>query len=121
MNGAVSRVHAAGGAAGPVLDTSALVSSLDRLQELCKVMLTRSGSARRRLEVLQDRCPPRPFADVQRTLVADLGGDALQLFKEFEAKAVAAASLAQVCTHSVPHSFKAEAFWPGLSVYSREE
>ncbi|KAI7845854.1 hypothetical protein COHA_000588 [Chlorella ohadii] len=48
------------------------------------------------LQSLQDKVPPRPFADVDCTLQRELGAPAEQLFAEFEREATAAASLAQV-------------------------
>lgn len=48
------------------------------------------------LQSLQDKVPPRPFAEVDCTLQQELGAPAAQLFAEFEAEATAAASLAQV-------------------------
>jgi hypothetical protein len=40
--------------------------------------------------------PPRPAADAERVLLAELGAPAAELFAEFEPLATAAASLAQV-------------------------
>lgn len=51
---------------------------------------------RRTLEALQDRVPPRPFADIQHVLQQELGAPAEELFAEFDPAATAAASLAQV-------------------------
>lgn len=51
---------------------------------------------REELEGLEDQVPPRPFADVNRVLCAELGSGADELFREFNAQATAAASLAQV-------------------------
>ena len=58
---------------------------------------------RRILEALQDRVPPRAFADAQRVLQEELGGgegegggSLLKQFAEFAPLATAAASLAQV-------------------------
>lgn len=48
------------------------------------------------LQSLQDKVPPRPFADVDCTLQRELGAPAEQVFAEFEREATAAASLAQV-------------------------
>jgi aarF domain-containing kinase len=45
---------------------------------------------------LEDRVPPRSFADVDAVLQAELGDSARSLFKEFAEDATAAASLAQV-------------------------
>jgi hypothetical protein len=47
------------------------------------------------LASLQDAAPPRPFADVDRVLLAELGAPAATLFASFEPQAAAAASLAQ--------------------------
>ncbi|KAL4457670.1 hypothetical protein ABPG75_012535 [Micractinium tetrahymenae] len=51
---------------------------------------------RRTLEALQDKVPPRPFADIEHVLLQDLGAPAEVLFAEFDPAATAAASLAQV-------------------------
>ena len=45
---------------------------------------------------LEDRVPPRPFADVDAVLESELGGAARTAFKYFNEQATAAASLAQV-------------------------
>ncbi|KAG5189944.1 ABC1 family-domain-containing protein [Tribonema minus] len=48
------------------------------------------------LSVLQDRNPSVPLEEVERTILRELGGSIADLFLEFDAKAIAAASLAQV-------------------------
>jgi ubiquinone biosynthesis protein len=48
------------------------------------------------LATLRDRVPPFPFADVRRTIEADLGRPLEALFDRFETAPVAAASVAQV-------------------------
>lgn len=48
------------------------------------------------LAALQDRVPPRPFADIDAALRLELGAPAAELFAEFDSSATAAASLAQV-------------------------
>lgn len=48
------------------------------------------------LERLQDKVPPRPFAEIQGRLREALGDDPLSKFKSFDAEPLAAASLAQV-------------------------
>jgi ubiquinone biosynthesis protein len=48
------------------------------------------------LATLQDRVPPFPFADVKRTIEADLGSPLSDFFTRFEEEPVAAASVAQV-------------------------
>lgn len=48
--------------------------------------------------MLQDRVPARPFADIDKALVQELGASAEELFSRFEKGATAAASLAQVGT-----------------------
>ena len=51
----------------------------------------------RTLEVLQDRVPPRPFAETERVLERELGAPVAELFAELEPQPRAAASLAQAC------------------------
>lgn len=51
---------------------------------------------RRVLEKMQDQAPPRPFAQVQRVLHAELHQPLDELFVEFDPVPAAAASLAQV-------------------------
>ena len=53
------------------------------------------GAYRQQLAALQDAAPPRPFADVDAALRAELGASAATLFAEFDPVAAAAASLAQ--------------------------
>ena len=53
------------------------------------------GAYRAQLAALQDAAPPRPFAEVDAALRAELGASAAQLFAEFDPVAAAAASLAQ--------------------------
>ncbi|GAB4820740.1 hypothetical protein N2152v2_007786 [Parachlorella kessleri] len=48
------------------------------------------------LEVLQDRVPSRPFEEIDKALVKELGAPASELFSRFDPVATAAASLAQV-------------------------
>lgn len=48
------------------------------------------------LAALQDKVPPRPFADAECVLRRELGAPAAQLFSQFAPLATAAASLAQV-------------------------
>ncbi|CAM9484403.1 unnamed protein product, partial [Phaeothamnion confervicola] len=48
------------------------------------------------LKVLQDRNPSVGMAEVERALRAELGGGVTELFAEFDERAIAAASLAQV-------------------------
>ena len=66
--------------AAQVLSTSAALPGADRAQ----------------LAALQDAAPPRPFAEVDAALRAELGASAAQLFASFDPEAAAAASLAQV-------------------------
>jgi aarF domain-containing kinase len=49
-----------------------------------------------RLKVLQDRNPSVSLEEVRRAIRTELGADISELFKEFDEKAIAAASLAQV-------------------------
>jgi len=51
---------------------------------------------RRKLEVLQDRVPPRPFKDMREVFVACLGRAPEDCFARIEPVAIAAASLGQV-------------------------
>ena len=48
------------------------------------------------LETLQDKVPPRPFAEIEGRLREAFGDDALSRFGSFEREPLAAASLAQV-------------------------
>jgi len=48
------------------------------------------------LETLQDKVPPRPFAEIEGRLREAFGADPLSRFGSFEHEALAAASLAQV-------------------------
>ena len=54
------------------------------------------GAYRAQLSALQDAAPPRPFAEVDAALRAELGASASALFASFDPVAAAAASLAQV-------------------------
>lgn len=51
---------------------------------------------REELEGLEDSVPPRPFSSIRKTLKKDLGHKMEDVFEEFDVKATAAASLAQV-------------------------
>jgi predicted unusual protein kinase regulating ubiquinone biosynthesis (AarF/ABC1/UbiB family) len=48
------------------------------------------------LEGLQDQVPPRPFAQIRKRIVADLGKPPDELFREFDEDPIASASIAQV-------------------------
>lgn len=48
------------------------------------------------LEALEDRLPPRPFSDINKVIIAELGAPAQEVFTSFNPSATAAASLAQV-------------------------
>src|SRR4026208_1895531 len=48
------------------------------------------------LETLQDKVPPHPFDEVERTFVASIGRRPREVFKEFNETPLAAASLGQV-------------------------
>ncbi|GGL13153.1 ABC1 kinase family protein [Planomonospora parontospora] len=48
------------------------------------------------LRLLQDRAAPAPWAEIERVLVAELGGPVEEAFAEFEREPLAAASIAQV-------------------------
>jgi predicted unusual protein kinase regulating ubiquinone biosynthesis (AarF/ABC1/UbiB family) len=51
---------------------------------------------RAELEGLQDQVPPRPYADVERRVIEELGRSPRELFVEFEERPIAAASIGQV-------------------------
>lgn len=51
---------------------------------------------RTKLEVLQDRVPPRPFEDMRKVFVTCLGRTPEECFERIEPQAIAAASLGQV-------------------------
>jgi len=51
---------------------------------------------RRELATLQDRVPPFPFSEVQRTIESELGQPLEAIYERFDASPVAAASVAQV-------------------------
>jgi predicted unusual protein kinase regulating ubiquinone biosynthesis (AarF/ABC1/UbiB family) len=48
------------------------------------------------LEGLQDQVPPRPFDDIERRILSDLGRPVDQVFARFERRPLASASLGQV-------------------------
>jgi ubiquinone biosynthesis protein len=50
----------------------------------------------RTLSLLQDQVPPRPWAEMRSVIEGELGGSVDSLYAEFNQKAIAAASLAQV-------------------------
>eukprot|EP00798_Chlamydomonas_sp_ICE-L_P008831 gene8831-73_t len=51
---------------------------------------------RAQLSTLEDRAVPRPYKEIRQVMLAELGPDAESLFSNFEEKATAAASIAQV-------------------------
>jgi predicted unusual protein kinase regulating ubiquinone biosynthesis (AarF/ABC1/UbiB family) len=52
---------------------------------------------RKELEKLQDRAPPRPYEDIERRMVVELGGrKPTELFAQFSREPVASASIGQV-------------------------
>jgi ubiquinone biosynthesis protein len=51
---------------------------------------------RRQLEGLQDAVPPRPYPDIERRIVEELGKTPDELFASFERRAIASASIGQV-------------------------
>ncbi|MEY3369024.1 MAG: hypothetical protein RI973_2179 [Bacteroidota bacterium] len=56
----------------------------------------------RPLEQLQDRIPPRPYAEVQRRLVQEFGELPETLFRDFEQQPIAAASIGQAHRATLP-------------------
>ena len=54
------------------------------------------GAYRTQLSALQDAARPRPFAEINAAIKAELGAPAARLFAQFDPVAAAAASLAQV-------------------------
>ena len=57
---------------------------------------------RAELEGLQDQVPPRPYADVERRFVEELGKAPRELFAEFEERPIASASIGQVHRARLP-------------------
>lgn len=57
---------------------------------------------RRELEGLQDAVPPRPYRDIERRVLEELGKTPDQLFAEFEHRPIASASIGQVHLARLP-------------------
>src|SRR5262249_28596993 len=51
---------------------------------------------RSELEGLQDQVPPRPYSDVEKRILEELGKSPKELFAEFEERPIASASIGQV-------------------------
>jgi predicted unusual protein kinase regulating ubiquinone biosynthesis (AarF/ABC1/UbiB family) len=51
---------------------------------------------RTELETLQDQVPPRPYSDVEKRVVEELGKTPREIFSEFDERPVASASIGQV-------------------------
>ena len=48
------------------------------------------------MRVLQDRCDPTPYEDIERLFVTDMGQDIREIFDDFNPDPIGVASLAQV-------------------------
>jgi predicted unusual protein kinase regulating ubiquinone biosynthesis (AarF/ABC1/UbiB family) len=64
----------------------------------------------RELEKLQDKIPPFPDAEAMQILRKELGVPASQVFSDFSATSIAAASLGQVGTFSSASPFFLEGY-----------
>jgi predicted unusual protein kinase regulating ubiquinone biosynthesis (AarF/ABC1/UbiB family) len=57
---------------------------------------------RAELEGLQDQVPPRPYSDVEKRVIEELGRSPRELFAEFDERPVASASIGQVHRAKLP-------------------
>jgi len=75
------------------------------------------------LERLQDRVPPRPFAEIEARLREALGPDALDRFGSLEREPIAAASLAQVHRGTTRDGRKiaVKILYPGIEALIRRD
>ena len=48
------------------------------------------------MRVLQDRCDPTPYEDIERLFITDMGQDIREIFDDFNPYPIGVASLAQV-------------------------
>ena len=48
------------------------------------------------MRVLQDRCDPTPYEDIERLFITDMGQDIREIFDDFNPEPIGVASLAQV-------------------------
>ena len=77
-----------------ILDVQGLFIKVGQLISILTNFLP--ADFRGELEGVQDQIPPRPLAEIAQRLRSELGGGLEELFADFEAEPVAAASLAQV-------------------------
>jgi ubiquinone biosynthesis protein len=75
------------------------------------------------LETLQDKVPPRPFAEIEGRLREAFGADPLSRFGSFEREPLAAASLAQVhrATTRDGRAIAVKVLYPGIEALIRRD
>jgi ubiquinone biosynthesis protein len=75
------------------------------------------------LETLQDKVPPRPFAEIEGRLREAFGADPLNRFGSFEREPLAAASLAQVhrATTRDGRAIAVKVLYPGIEALIRRD